>query len=318
MKDPATEEIMLIGQSPQIITLRRFIRQIAGEEQNVFITGETGTGRKTVAREIHSRSARNKDPFIILNCPALGDTILDSDLFGVTTESKTAVERKLGFLEQAGSGALYLENVDETVSEYQLKLFNVLKEKRFRRLGSETFIPIDFRVYSSASDPHMIKNRSFRRDLLMILNPYTLALPPLRKRKQDIPLLFSAFLKHFCEANGKPVPPVPGEVFESLIEYDWYGNVQELVQTVRNLVLMSPESQLSVEYLPFEIKKHPFDFLENRNLSEAVTEVEMYLIRRALQRFSGNQTRAAHALNVSEAALRYKMKKYGLSKTMFG
>ena len=184
-------------------------------------------------------------------------------------------------------------------------------------MNEKSVIDTDFRVYSSAMNPRIINNTAFRKDLLMVLNTYYLSLPPLRYRKQDIPDLFTHYLKTLCEENKKSIPPVPAEIFESLIQYDWHGNVQELIQSVRHLVMMSPEGKLCVEYLPFEIKKHPFEVLENRDLSEAVTEVEMYLIRKSLHRFSGNQTRAAQALNVSEAALRYKMRKYGILKTMF-
>ena len=308
---------MLTGQSPQILAIRRMIREIAKTDENVLLIGEVGCGKKYIAKEIQQRSRQRGKPFIVVNCTALGDTITDSDLFGERIDAPRGVERKLGFLEQAHRGILYLENIDELPLEYQQKIFNILTEKRFRREGEEHFTDLELRVFGASADEGLLKNDQLRKDLIALISAFSIQIPSLRKRKQDIPILFTHFLETFCTEMNRDIPSIPADIFESLIEYDWRGNVRELEGTVRNLLLMSPEGSLSVEYLPFEVKKHPFQFLEEKDLPEAVSEVETYLIRKTLQKFAGNQTKAANALNVSEAALRYKMKKYGFSKKMF-
>ena len=308
---------MLIGQSPEIMKTKKMIREVAKTNESALIIGEVGSGRKHVAREIHHRSRLKNRPFIVLNCTAVGDTITDADLFGAKIEGSRGVERRIGLLEQAKRGILYLENVDELNPEFQQKFFNILKEKKFKKLDENVFINIDFRVIAASTDEQLPKKDALRRDLLTMLSGFTIRIPPLRKRNQDIPYLFTHFLEKYCEEFKREMPTVSAELFESLIEYEWHGNVQELKNAVRNLVIMSPEKELSIEYLPFEVKKHPFEFLGDRNLPEAVSEVEKWFIKKSLRRFAGNQTKAARALNVSEAALRYKMKKYGLSRKAF-
>ena len=308
---------MLIGQSPEIMKTKKMIREVAKTNENALIIGEVGSGRKHVAREIHHRSRLKNRPFIVLNCTAVGDTITDADLFGAKIEGSRGVERRIGHLEQAKRGILYLENVDELNPEFQQKFFNILKEKKFKKPDENVFVNIDFRVIAASTDEQLPKKDALRRDLLTMLSGFTIRIPPLRKRKQDIPYLFTDFLEKYCEEFECEMPTVSAELFESLIEYEWHGNVQELKNAVRNLVIMSPEKELSIEYLPFEVKKHPFEFLGDRNLPEAVSEVEKWFIKKSLRRFAGNQTKAARALNVSEAALRYKMKKYGLSRKAF-
>ena len=308
---------MLIGQSNQIMTAKKLIREIAKTDENALIIGETGSGKKHAAREIHKRSKQKNRPFVILNCTAVGDTITEQELFGEKKEGPRGIERKLGILEQAKKGILYLENVHELKPDFQLKLVNILKEKKFKRMKENDFIPVDFRVIAGSTDLSLLKKEPFRKDLFTLLNAFTIQLPSLRNRKQDIPMLLTHFIQTYCEESNREIPPVAAELFESFIENEWHGNVLEMQNAVRNLVLMSPEGELSIEYLPFEVKKHPFEFLKDRDLPAAVSEVEKYIIKKSLQKFAGNQTKAARALNVSEAALRYKMKKYGLTRKAF-
>ena len=308
---------MIIGQSPRIINLRRMIREIAKNNENILIIGEVGSGRKLAAHEIHHRSKKKNKPFIVLNCTSVGDTITEEDLYGEEIEGPRGIERKIGLLEQAKRGILYLENVDELKPEFQQKFFNILKDHKFKKPGDNTFVDVDFRVIAATTDEKLVKKDSFRRDLLTILNIFTIQIPPLRSRRQDIPILFAHFLEHYCEELEREIPPVTADIFESLMEYEWHGNVHELQNTVRNLVIMSPEGELSMKYLPFEIKKHPFESLVGQKLPEVMGDVEKYLIKKALDRFAGNQSKAAHFLDVSETALRYKMKKYGLLRKAF-
>ena len=304
---------MLIGQSPQIVKARKMIREVAHTDENVLIIGEAGTGKKHVAQEIHRRSKQKSKPFVVLNASAIGDTITETNLYGETNEGPRGVERKIGLLEQAKRGILYLETVEEMAPEFQQQFFNILKERKFQKPREKDFIEADFRVFAATTDhlSEQVNNGTFRKDLFNLLNTFVIHVPPLNERKQDIPYLFTHFLEAYCQEFQQETPPIPPDLFESLMEYKWPGNVFELKNCVRNLILMSPQGELSLEYLPFEIKKHPFEFLENRHLPDAMAEVEKYLIKKALSKFAGNQTKAAHALDVSEAALRYKMKKYG-------
>lgn len=308
---------MLIGQSPEIMKTKRVIRQIAKTNDNALIIGEFGSGRKFSAHEIHKRSKQKNRPFVVVNCTAVGDTVSDGDLFGAFHEGEKGVERTVGIFEQAKKGILYLENVDELRPEYQQRFMNIFKEGKFKKLGEDKYIEADFRIFASATSEKNLTADKFRPDLLNFIDKFKLYIPALRNRKQDIPGLFATFLQEYCDELNNELPPVPSEIFESLMEYEWRGNIYELKNTVRNLVLMSPDGQLSVEYLPFEIKKHPFEFLGESDLPDAVGEVEKYLIKKSLRRFAGNQSKAAKILNVSEAALRYKMKKYGLSRKSF-
>ncbi len=307
----------MIGPSPEMTTVRRMIREIARSDDPALIIGEVGSGRNLAAREIHRRSRQAGKPFIVLKCSAVGHTITDADLYGQKPPGPRGTERKPGLFEQAKEGILYMDNIHELPEAYQQQLINICAKKQFRRVGDEEFTKAEFRILAATTDEKIAYRDDFRKDLLALLSTFTLQIPPLRKRKQDIPYLFTHFLENYCEEMNKPLPPVPADLFESLIEYDWRGNVLELENAVRNLVMMSPEGRLSMEYLPFEIKKHPFEFLEDKDLTDAVSEVEKYMIRRTLQKFAGNQTKTAKALNVSEAALRYKMKKYGYSRKSF-
>ncbi|MBN2030333.1 sigma-54-dependent Fis family transcriptional regulator [bacterium] len=308
---------MIIGQSPQAMKVKKMIREIAKTDDNALIIGEEGSGKQFIAKEIHNRSRHKNRPFIVLNCTAVGETITEADLFGEKIEGPMGVERKVGLLEQAKKGLLYLENVHELKTEYQLKFINVLKERKFQKLGEKAFIEANFRVIASTTEENISKMDTFRKDLLSMLNTFTMIIPSLKKRKQDIPIFFIHFLQEYCAEFGHEVPPVPAELFESLMEYEWPGNIHELQNAVRNLVLMSPEGTLSIEYLPFEVKRHPFEILDDHELPDAVGEIEKYLIKKSLRRFAGNQSKAARVLNISEAALRYKMKKYGLTRKAF-
>ena len=308
---------MLIGQSPQVQKIRKMIREIAKTNDPVLLIGEVGVGKSMVASEIHRKSKQKNKPFVTINCTGIQKDKSDGDLFGEQIDGPQGIERKIGLLEQANKGILYLENADELVPEYQQHFLNIIKDHKFFKPTENSFTDINIRIISATSDPDIAKNGNFRKDLLAELSTFTINIPPLREHKQDIPLLFSQFLERYCEEFEHDIPPVPADIFESLMEYEWTGNVSELRNAVRNLILMSPEGELSVEYLPFEVKKHPFETLLGRDLPDAISEVERYLIKKALRKFAGNQTKAAHALNVSEAALRYKMKKYGLTRKTF-
>lgn len=306
----------LIGSSPEARRLRRAVKKLSKIDSNVLIVGETGTGKEFIARQIYNLSSRRNRTFVEINCSTLGKTVQKKDLYGEDTEGDEAVIRTVGLLEKANKGILFLDNVGDMSPEYQEELLGVIRDKKFRKVGGRDSIEVEMRIIST-SDRDLtpdIESGKFRKDLFYILNTLTLPIPPLRDRKQDIPELFSYFLTKFAEEQDREEPAVESEIFESILEYDWKGNVRELENTVQNLLMMSPEGQLSAEFLPYRIKKHPLDFLEPKNLKGTISEIEIYLIKKALGKFGGNQVKAAKLLGIPEATLRFKMKKYAIPK----
>lgn len=304
------------GNSPEAKRINRAVKKFARVESNILIIGDTGTGKEYTARSIHKLSTRKNRPFVMVNCSALGYTLEKKDLFGQEIELEGTIQRTIGLLERANNGVLFLDNINETSMEYQFEFLQALKEKKFRRINGKDNISLDVRIIS-ASDSEMeqdIQNGNFRKDFYFLLKSLSVEIPALRKRKQDIPEIFISFLKTYCHENEIEIPAVPAEIFESILEYDWKGNIRELKNCVENLVMMSPNGELSTEFLPFEIKRHPLDFLEIKNLKGVITEVETYLIKKALGKFAGNQVKAAKLLGIPEATLRFKMKKYAISK----
>jgi len=292
----------ILGKSSDINRVRRSVRAMGKQNENVLITGEAGTGRALVAELLHETGNRNNKNFVTIQCGALGDTIDSEQVFGKSLKEGSPNE---GTIFKAQGGILYFENVDQLDAELQNKLYNFISTVNKSVLNA--------RVISSA-DPAIeakIRDGAFNNDLFQVLDELRINIPSIRNRKQDIPFIFSNFLEGFCTEFEKPVPTVPYDIFEAILEYDWPGNVAELKNTVRNLVIMSPEGELSPEYLPFRVQPNPLEALASRDLTSAVSEVEKFLIRKALARYEGNQSRAAQLLQVSEATLRYKMKKYG-------
>ncbi|MDZ7331648.1 MAG: sigma 54-interacting transcriptional regulator [candidate division KSB1 bacterium] len=306
-------EDLIIGSSPEAKRLKRAVRKLAKIDSNVLIIGETGTGKEFIARQIFSLSPRRNHQFVEVNCSALGKTISLKDLFG---EEHPDGSTTIGLLEKANNGILFLDNIADMNYEFQDEFLQVLRDKKFKRLNGNEMINATMRIIAT-SDHDLtpeIESEKFRKELYYLVNMLTLQIPPLRERKQDIPELFTFFLRKYCQEEGREEPAVQSEIFESIMEYDWKGNIRELENTVKNLLLMSPEGELSAEFLPFRIKKHPFDFLEPRNLKAVISEIEIYLIKKALKRFGGNQVKAARLLGVPEATLRFKMKKYAIPK----
>jgi two-component system response regulator AtoC len=315
-QDDVVQDEPIIGSSPEAKRLRRAVKKLAKIDSNIFIIGETGTGKEFIARHIYLQSPRRNRSFVEINCSALGKTIEAKHLYGEDTEGDQAVMRSIGLFEKANRGVLFLDNIGDMTPEYQEDFLRVIRDKKFRKVGGRENIEVEMRIISTSDcdlNPD-IESGKFRKELYYLLNTLTLPIPPLRERKQDIPELFSFFLKKYCEQEEREEPAVQSEIFESILEYDWRGNVRELENTVQNLLMMSPEGELSPDFLPYRIKKHPLDFLEPRNLKGVISEIEIYLIKKALGKFGGNQVKAAKLLGIPEATLRFKMKKYAIPK----
>jgi len=306
---------MLIGQSPQIKKIKKYVNQLAKINDSFLIIGESGAGKKTIVKEIHKKGKQKNHQLIFLNCSSLGDTLTNSDLYSKTNKEDKKI---IGIFEQAHKGIICLENIDETPSKYQKLFYNILKEKKYVNSFSQEKINVTFRIVALSTNYYIKSSKeTIRQDLLSLLDNYTIMVPPLKERKQDIPPLFNHFLEEICKDNKKNLPNIPENLIESIIEYNWPGNVTELKKSVQNILLMSPKDELDTAYLPFEVKKHPLEFMVGYKLPDAVDEVEKYLITKTMKRYAGNQTKAAESLNVSEATLRYKMKKYGFSRKSF-
>jgi len=314
--DVRFEEARFIGNSPDSKKINRAIKKFSKVNSNVLIAGDTGAGKEFIARQIHGLSSSKNRPFVVLSCSALGITLDKKELFGEETEKDGTIQRTIGILEKSNRGTLFLKNIEEMPVSFQFELLQAFREQKFRRIGGKESIPLNVRIISSnlRDLSKEIESGKFRKDLYYLLNTLSIKVPPLKERRQDIPELFIYFLKKYCYENGLEIPAVPAEIFESILEYEWKGNIRELKNCVENLVMMSPDGELSTEFLPFEIKRHPLDFLEVKNLKGVISEVETYLIKKALLKFAGNQVKAAKLLGIPEATLRFKMKKYAIPK----
>lgn len=304
------------GSSPEAKRIKRSIKKAAKAENNVLIIGDTGTGKEYTARRIHALSSRKNRSFIKVNCSALGHTIDKNDLFGEEIEKDGTIQRTIGLLEKANRGVLFLDNISETPHEFQSALLQLIREQKFRRIGGGENLNLDLRIIAASESgiQQQMEFGKFLKELYFQLKNLSIVLPTLKERKQDIPELFIYFLKEYCQEHNLEIPAVPAEIFESILDYDWKGNIRELKNCVENLVMMSPNGELSTDYLPFEIKRHPLDFLEVKNLKGVIKEVETHLIKKALGKFAGNQVKAARQLGIPEATLRFKMKKYSIPK----
>jgi len=299
-------ELKVLGKSPEISRVRRAIKNAAKIDDAVLLIGETGTEKRFIAEHIHKISDRSEGPFLLINCGAIGDTIDENKVFSLPPNGEPAAEPQLF---AAKGGTIYLERIDRLSTALQNRLYNFLDTCAARQ--SKLSLHARFICSAEPSLAAALERNEFRQDLFQRLSAIRIHVPALRERKQDIPFLFNHVLEQLCQDYGKTSPAVPYKVFDAILAYPWPGNMHEMRNVIRNLVIMSPEGELSADYLPFYSKPDPLEFLEGTDIPTAVSEVEKYLIQKALAKYDGNQSKAARLLQLSEAALRYKMKKYG-------
>jgi two-component system response regulator AtoC len=324
-QEPETGLGELVAHSRQMLDMFRTVRKIAEFKTTVLIDGESGTGKELIARAIHRLSPRSGGPFIAVNCGAIPDTLLESELFGHRKGAFTDANRdRKGLFEEASSGTLFLDEIGELPIGLQVKLLRVLQEGEVRRLGDSQDIKVDVRVVAAtARDLSAEVGRgAFREDLFYRLNVFALHLPTLRERREDIPLLIDHFLARMNARMGLAVTGTSPEAMRVLIEYDWPGNVRELENSVERAIVLCEGSQIEVDALPERLRRRsaattaaPPGELEDDDLSikRASRRSEEALIRRALQKTRGNRTRAAELLEISHRALLYKIKEYGIN-----
>jgi len=307
--------------SRKMAELMSLAGRIASSQATVLIQGETGTGKELLARLIHSLSPRADRPFIVVNCAAIPETLIESELFGHEKGAFTgAVQRRIGRFEQADGGTLFLDEIGELSPAVQVKLLRFLQEREFRRVGGERTLKADVRIVSATHQDleAKIKGGSFRKDLFYRINVVTMNIPPLRERREDIPILIDHFVKRFVRENRKKIDGVSREARALLIRYDYPGNVRELENIIERAVVICRGSLLTLEDLPFQDAlcaggtETGRDEPREGSLQYALEALEQQMIRDALEKCGFNQSRAARLLGLSERMLRYKLKKHGL------
>ncbi len=310
----------IIGESGAMQEVLGVVRRVGPSTATVLIQGESGTGKELIARALHSQGPRASGPFVAVNCAALPETLLESELFGHEKGAFTgASERRVGRFEAAEGGTIFLDEIGDLTPALQVKLLRVLQERRIERLGANRPIPVDVRVLAATNQDleRAIRERHFREDLYYRLNVVTLTLPPLRRRREDLPLFLDHFLKKFAEANGKAIQGFTREARDVLMKYDYPGNVRELENIVERAVLLTRGEVIGLSDLPLAMQEGaalPGAAAAPASLPALVERVEREKILEALRDAGGVQTRAAERLGISERALRYKLKKYGLSE----
>jgi len=316
----------LIGKSARMQAVYEMIKTVAMTTSTVLITGESGTGKELVARAIHEQSPRRSEPFVSVNCGALTETLLESELFGYIKGAFTgAVSNKKGLFEAASGGTIFLDEIGEMSLSMQVKLLRVLQERRVRHIGSADEMPVDVRVITATNRnlSEMIDSGDFREDLYYRISVIPIELPPLRERREDIRDLALHFLKRFSESMGKPGLSISEDTLRYLENYSWPGNVRQLENTIERAVAFETGSVITPERLPERILKYdPVKLNNNFELPEEGIDLEAFLneleksyIIAALRRTGGNQTRAAEMLGMPVRSLRHCLDKHGIRQT---
>ncbi len=309
----------VIGVSEVMASLFEMVRAIAPTSSTVLITGESGTGKELVARAIHGLSARVDGPFVSINCGALPDTLLESELFGYVKGAFTdARQSKKGLFEAANGGTLFLDEVGETSLAMQVKLLRALQERRIRRVGGTEETDVDVRVISATNAPleELVKQKRFREDLFYRLQVIPIRTPPLRERREDIPLLAEQFTTRFAKEMGKRVAKVSEEAMSLLRVYGWPGNVRQLENVIERAVALESSEAVLPERLPDAIRhperSEPLPAIgDGFSLDSFMLSVEGRLLNEALERAKGDRAEAARLLGVSGRSLRYLVQKHG-------
>ncbi len=311
----------IVSKNEKMQKIFEVIRKVAQYKSTILITGESGTGKELVARALHYNSDRAENPFIPVNCGAIPENLLESELFGHTKGAFTdAIRTKKGLFEEADGGTLFLDEIGELPPQLQVKLLRVLQDGEIRRVGDSRSIQIDVRIVAATVKDLIreVNEGRFREDLYYRLNVLPIHIPPLRERKEDIPLLVTHFIQHYSQSLNKKVVGIEPRALEVLMNYPWYGNVRELENTIERAIVLADKENIELDNLPNEIlhfqEKAPLPPLadEEYSIKKATKILETNLIRRALEKTKGNHTHAARLLEISHRALLYKIKEYGI------
>ena len=309
----------IIGSSPAMTMLLETVAQVAPSEATVLITGESGTGKEMIAGAIHFNSIRKDGPFVKINCAAITETLLESELFGHEKGAFTGADRrKEGKFRQADKGSIFLDEVSEMSLAMQVKLLRVLQEREVIRVGGEEVIKVDVRVIAATNKDltRQVQDGRFREDLYYRLNVVTLNVPPLRNRKEDIPLIAHHFLKIFAEKNHKNVKGFTPRAMDRLLKYEWPGNVRELMNAIERGVVLSRLDYLDEEEFSLLLQDQArLDGIYSRQIeleAPSLETVEKETVLKALEASGGNKSETARRLGITRRTLHMKLKKYGM------
>jgi DNA-binding NtrC family response regulator len=303
----------MIGQSSAMQQIFDLIRDVAPSEATVLITGETGTGKGLAAKAIHSHSPRCEGPYVVVNCGAIPEHLMESELFGYEKGAFTdAKQTKKGRLELAHGGTLFLDEIGEISMRMQIDLLRVLEDRVFYRVGGTQPIEADFRVIAATNRnlEQAIREGRFREDLYYRLNVVSFAMPPLRRRKEDIPLLADNFLLRYSQETHRPIDKISRETIDEMMIYDWPGNVRELENAIERAVVVGKGRQIMPEDLPISCRKP-----EAGPRAQRLKEMEKELIHRILEEHAWNIARSAKILGIDRSTLYSKIKRYRLQKS---
>jgi DNA-binding NtrC family response regulator len=314
----------IIGQSKAMEDIFSVVRQIADSKSTILIMGESGTGKELISRAIHYNSNRRDFPFVTINCAAIPETLIESELFGHEKGAFTnAIERKLGRFEIAHQGTLFLDEIGELSLATQAKILRFLEEKEFTRVGGAKTIKVDVRLITATNKdlPQLLRKGNFREDLYYRINVVPIIIPPLRERKEDIPMLLDHFIRKFNKENTKNVKGVAKGALELMMSYEWPGNVRELENLIERLIALTSNEYIQAEELPFSLVNVSKinglrEYILDGKVSfvKAEEEFERGIILDALRRTNYVQSHAAEMLGISRRILKYKMDKLGISR----
>ncbi len=306
----------LVFRSSPMAELVNLAGRVAASQATVLLRGESGTGKELFARLIHRLSPRAAKPLLIVNCAALSETLIESELFGHERGAFTgATQRRIGRFEQADGGTLFLDEIGDVSPAVQVKLLRLIQEGEFQRVGGNQTLRADVRLISATHQDleSKIASGAFREDLYYRLNVVSLSIPPLRERRADIPPLVDHFVTRFARENRKALKGVSREAMDQLVKYDYPGNVRELENIIERAVVLARGELITTEELPFGRRQAGEESAAVRqSLRQALEHLERRMIAEALEEAGGNQSRAAQRLGLSERMLRYKLKKYRL------
>ncbi len=309
----------IIGKSKAVQALKNDIKRVAPTNSWVLITGENGTGKEFVARNIHLLSNRSGKPFIEVNCAAIPEELIESELFGHEKGAFTsAVAQRKGKFDLADKGTIFLDEIGDMSLKTQAKILRILQEQSFERVGGTERISVDVRVIAATNKnlKEQILKGAFREDLFYRLNVIPFLVPPLRERAEDIPLFIDHFLKEFCRETAKETLTVNKEAMDTLLNYEWPGNVREIKNLIERLVIMTPSNIITTDDIPLYIKgappAQPKNLFRNSLLKEARKDFEREFISRKLKEFGGNISKTAEAIGIERSHLYRKIKSYGI------
>ncbi len=343
LSEPGGEEERIVGSSLKMQEVYKIIGQVAPSDVTVLLRGESGTGKELIARAIYHHSLRSNQPFLPVNCAAIPDTLLESELFGHEKGAFTgATSMRIGKLEQCNRGTIFLDEIGDMSLSTQAKLLRVLQEKRFERLGGMETISVDVRfiIATNKDLEGAISAGQFREDLYYRLNVVSIFLPPLRERKEDIPELISYFLKRFNKELGKEISGITSSAMEKMVFFEWPGNVRQLENVLKRAMILCQGEWITEDHLLFErvserreieeerLKKGREELLDilfdelSKELSirqdlDMISTIEKELIIRALKRTNGNQAQAAQLIGINRSTLRGKMERYNIKKKVW-